>query len=508
MTDVAAERAHRQEREIADLYTGYPGFIIAAFLVLLELTVAKDPQAATLLEFIKKAPWPEGNFLSDIVALLKDVGRYVEARAETLSFIVLIAGNAYWYFCVYRIHSVLAAVTDGAYPISARRAVGLQLIPFFNLYWTFVWLKQLHKYIAAANVKIVSHYVLGLVILTGLVGGQFNAALGLVVIFSTLLYLRGKLQKVLPVPPPTLANPEGVALSAAIGCAFGALLLESVATFIGRFSEESAAGIKEIATIVVVSVMVVFLIEPLIERVRIRVGLSEVHAVRHIARPVFLRIVAILIIAFASLSDGLLHSYISEHFDDAMKIGAAAVVNFGITYAWARGVRRHPSRAAWLGLVSGGVIAVALAFALSRYGGLAGSLAENVHASGRGTQSPVFAMQSIDIGKDAMLAMVAWSLVGFTGGFVLDRGWGPRPSRTVAVAVLGSAVAIDAIVQGIAVFSWHQSFSLHSFSLWLAVSLGWVLGILLVGTSADAALRHVRHTAHGDAPLDAADGPA
>ena len=68
------------------------------------------------------------------------------------------------------------------------------------MYWTYVWLAQLTDYIARAGVKVASRYLLTGILLLGFFTGQlFDASVGLVLIFSVVLYLRRKLQQALPV---------------------------------------------------------------------------------------------------------------------------------------------------------------------------------------------------------------------------------------------------------------------------------------------------------------------
>ena len=499
MTDVAAVASRRGDEEIADLYSGYPGFIIAASVVLLQLMVeSQDSGALAFFDLLKHDPRLQGMVhLDSLVAFFMDVRHYIKSQAEYLSFLVQFAGTAYWLFCIYRMHAVLAAVSGGSYPISARRAVGLQLIPIFNLFWSFVWLKALRAYIKNAGVSILPDYVLWVAVLLGLVGGQFFPATGLTIIFSTLLYLRQRLRKVLPPPPRALVNAEAIALSAAAGCAFGALLLTAVVALVPEF------GTKEILTILMLATLVAYCIEPLIEHVRVWVGLSEAHP-DATDRPVVLRVAAFFLIALASMSDGLLHSYIHEHFSQAMLIAMATTINFGITWAWIQGVRSHPSRAALLGLITGGLIAAAMVLVLYGVGDPAPHAGAATPA-GSQTQQPLSftpgAGSFVEIGKNALVAMGAWSLVGFVGGFVLDRRWGRnRPSRVLAAVVAMSSCVIDLTFQLIAhvyatgtfsILAFWGHFSVSEFNLWAAIGVGWAIGILIAGRSADAAFRHV-----------------
>jgi hypothetical protein len=172
MTELATESAKAEDREIGDLPAVYPGFIIAAvFFVIVVLEMKIDP------DLVNK---PE--------------------QTTLLTVLTALVGTAYWLYCIYRIHSVLAAATGGSYPIGPRKAAGFQLIPFFNLYWTYVWLAQLTDYIARAGVKVASRYLLTGILLLGFFTGQlFDASVGLVLIFSVVLYLRRKLQQALPV---------------------------------------------------------------------------------------------------------------------------------------------------------------------------------------------------------------------------------------------------------------------------------------------------------------------
>lgn len=58
---------------------------------------------------------------------------------------LVILGWAYWFYCIYRTHKVLAEATDGAHPISPHKAVWFHLIPVYNLFWVFKWPVEIAK---------------------------------------------------------------------------------------------------------------------------------------------------------------------------------------------------------------------------------------------------------------------------------------------------------------------------------------------------------------------------
>lgn len=114
--------------------------------------------------------------------------------------LIIVAANLYWLFNIYRVHRVLATATKGAYPIRPIKAVGFHFIPFVNLYWIVHWPNAIADYV---NQKLGASRMgkiwPGLCLILGLgLTHLFDGALGLIVMFSALLYIRRKLSAALP----------------------------------------------------------------------------------------------------------------------------------------------------------------------------------------------------------------------------------------------------------------------------------------------------------------------
>ena len=109
---------------------------------------------------------------------------------------ISLAGSIYWFFCVYRLHKILAELTRGRYPISPGEAAWKHIIPFYNLYWVFKWPGELSDYLTRrGRVKIISGAVIGVMLLLGfLIARFFDAAIGLAIIFGLTAFMSAKLR--------------------------------------------------------------------------------------------------------------------------------------------------------------------------------------------------------------------------------------------------------------------------------------------------------------------------
>ncbi len=75
---------------------------------------------------------------------------------QTPYYLIIIARTIFFLVSVYMLHKYLAIITDNDYEIKPGEAVGLSIIPFYNLYWTFKWPNVLASFInkKAENAKI------------------------------------------------------------------------------------------------------------------------------------------------------------------------------------------------------------------------------------------------------------------------------------------------------------------------------------------------------------------
>ena len=61
------------------------------------------------------------------------------------AWIIALAGWGYWLYWVYRLHQAAAMTTSNAQSVLTVKAVGLHLVPLFNLYWVFAWTAAMAK---------------------------------------------------------------------------------------------------------------------------------------------------------------------------------------------------------------------------------------------------------------------------------------------------------------------------------------------------------------------------
>jgi hypothetical protein len=112
-----------------------------------------------------------------------------------------IAGWMYWLSCVQRFHTILRQISphvDGAptYPITSGQAVGYHFIPFLNFVWLFKWPMTMARFLREnSSVRMMSGFVLGLLVFCGQVMRVFDGFLGLFWSFLVTLYISRKLQQ-------------------------------------------------------------------------------------------------------------------------------------------------------------------------------------------------------------------------------------------------------------------------------------------------------------------------
>ncbi len=78
------------------------------------------------------------------------VGRGHELITPTLELLALVYGviaAAYFLLSVYNMHRILQQATNRKYPVGPLKAAGLNLIPFYNLYWSFKWTGEIASFL-------------------------------------------------------------------------------------------------------------------------------------------------------------------------------------------------------------------------------------------------------------------------------------------------------------------------------------------------------------------------
>jgi hypothetical protein len=394
-----------------------------------------------------------------------------------LGLLLFFVGWFYWMFCVYRIHRVLKEATYGAYPISPRRAAGFQFIPIYNLIWVFKWPKRIAEFVnARTNSHRMSRFLPAtLLLIAGFVGQSgMLAPLHLLIIFGVGDYLARRIKHVLPTYAPKTVvmrrdeHQLNLSVSAGLGAAFSFVLCQAVLRF----------EWKDALAIALVSLAVVKFLEPVFEHLKAALGIEEHHD--HHIGSWRLKLAIWVILMLASFCHGLLHKEIGKELEDdalgtVVAIAGAALISGGITYAWANGARRSRPRAARFGLLGGAVIGslvCALVFVGMNNGSHKVSEAEPPGSLlGTGATlaaeraSPVSPQLTADVlnnigsgevQKAALLDLkklaLPWTIFGLVGGLAIDRKWGQRASRSVAVAI--AATAIVFFVAGATASGW------------------------------------------------------
>jgi hypothetical protein len=147
--------------------------------------------------------------------------------------IAYLSGFIYWFRWVYRIHKVLAEASESKYPISPRKAVGYQFIPFYSLYWNFKWPNRIAAFVRenSGNAVRMSKGWIGLWLLFASFLGLIDKGLELVLLFSISAYLARKIRRAIAVHhwAPTSLTTFAGAPQAADALTYGGASLEGSA---------------------------------------------------------------------------------------------------------------------------------------------------------------------------------------------------------------------------------------------------------------------------------------
>lgn len=125
----------------------------------------------------------------------------MENRISPVLIIGALVGLAYWLFCVYRIHWILGEATNSEYPISPAKGAGFHLIPLFNLYWVFKWPYELARFLNQQSQKDIMVKGWGAFFLVGFVLYKVDGLIGLLALFSALIYVVRRVQQVIRFVP-------------------------------------------------------------------------------------------------------------------------------------------------------------------------------------------------------------------------------------------------------------------------------------------------------------------
>ncbi len=183
---------------------------------------------------VSSPPWVWFGFVFAIAFLSAEFADLIldfDKQSLQIIFVLLVLGGwIYWLFCVHRFHKILAEMTGHRYPIQPGEAVGKHFIPFYNLYWLFVWPSTLSSHLnQAGRVNMLPGGLIGFVLLVSLLLRYVDGAIGLALTFAVGLYISAKLRKhmklvkgiapeLLPPPPdPGMFRTDPVPTESAAG---------------------------------------------------------------------------------------------------------------------------------------------------------------------------------------------------------------------------------------------------------------------------------------------------
>ncbi|MGA2409470.1 MAG: hypothetical protein ABSG46_03645 [Candidatus Binataceae bacterium] len=288
-----------------------------------------------------------------------------------------------------------------------------------------------------------------------------------------------------------------LSLYAGLSSLFVSLLFQATKSFVSLSRLEIE---RRTATIALVSIGVVVVIEPLLSRIRIS-SLEDANPRKR--EKLFIRLISLAVVVLVSASDGLLHEYLSETIS---KRGLTSIEQLAfsligpsvITYAWVYGVSKSPRRAKRYGLYAAILVGAVYLTILSisiirRFSGVPPALS---------------GFEEIEAGVLVGLEFFGWALTsavpsGFLGGLAIDHGWCRHAWQGIAIG-LGVAAIIEPIVLVIALklfllFMKRTTGSLFAWSFVLEPTvgnIGWALGLALV-TDGDAVFQNERTKSSG-----------
>ncbi len=117
-----------------------------------------------------------------------------------ITYIEIMICSAYWLYCIYKIHVVLARSTGNKYSITPGRAVIGHLFPFYDVYWLFKWSNEIALFVNnKMSSKIIYKYVPGLFILGGFIWvWAVGGLIGFVAVYAASSYIARGIKHALP----------------------------------------------------------------------------------------------------------------------------------------------------------------------------------------------------------------------------------------------------------------------------------------------------------------------
>lgn len=129
--------------------------------------------------------------------------QYSDTSIVILVLQILLAGS--FFYSIYYLHKIIRKYTDNKYPISPIKAVLLNLVPLFNIYWFFKWTNEISLLVNSQNKqaklpKWISGIIMTIALLIAIVFNSNNSPTGSLIaalIYSLLMfYIFRTIQKV------------------------------------------------------------------------------------------------------------------------------------------------------------------------------------------------------------------------------------------------------------------------------------------------------------------------
>ncbi len=405
------------------------------------------------------------------------------------------AAWVYWLFCIHRLHQILRRASQSTYRIGPWKAVLLLLVPFFNWYWRIRLCNQMATFVNTNNSMLrMKKWWAGGFMLAGTILGTLALAppiectsLRWFVLFGVAQHLTRKIRhtvKFRQAIDVARQRQLDLAITAGLGAAFAFVLCKGVVEFYNNTAPMDK--VRNGVAILLVSLAVVRFIEPLSERMRMALGAELHHSPMqeskiHQRRAWVMRGFLTAILVFSIFFHSVLHEQFFNIKETWQPLFAAMLISGGVTYFWIAGLRQDPSRAAWLGTLSGAVLAVFICGTLSAVvdepvqHGSAQTVAEKVGALASEVQVPKH-FPSIPYGR--LSTAWPWALFGLVGGVMIDRHKGRRSAQRIVVAILLTAAICEIVLftffyKGVPMSRWLLMMAN------LSAVLGWCAGLLL-----------------------------
>lgn len=470
-------------------------------------------QPAQLETVYLKLPNMGLGFVASLLGVAIEGGMFIEkippGPAIISRLLISFFAWAYWIFCVFRIHKILARATHHTYKVSPIRAIWPQFIPLYCWIWSVQWTHRLATFLNSrdSSLKMKAWWPGLLLLLGSLLGFVFYiSCLHLFVMFGVGLYLSRKIRRVVPLSETTSrlrSEQISLAWTAGLGAGFGLMLYQAGREF---FLNKSAGDqFREIAVIILVSLGIIKFVEPLAEWMRGSLhhhahSNETQHSREQEKRTLMVRGAIFLVLAFSGFSHELLTGYIKDDPWGAMRMLAAMLtISGGITYAWAVGARRKKLRAGALGIVSGGSLALVLIMTLFLAFDNSAAYAKNIPSSqiasryeaavvpGTNTISksintilsqspvviPVLIGSNVNPVSTVAVNLMLWGILGLIGGLVIDRQWGGGATRNIVLSLLTATLLLELVLEFMAMANSNE------IALGVAAVLGWCLSLLI-----------------------------